>query len=294
MDVAPRRTQRQGNKHIPEIDLEWYQATPFSAVEARDYLKHRGQICREFRGEWWYAQRSTLYWEPLRSLQALPAEKISWPTWAALGFRALVADPERANSLPTSVIIPNLRTYDETRLTRYRRREVRRALEQIRFEVVETPDILLQQGWSVASRAAAVSGHWLPGRQTDYIRHVKGSFETRPPLTVAAFDGDRLVGYMTSFAIGSQVNLLDIFISPDFRRNHTGVGLYWLTLRIWGRTAGVETALLGMPLPETPGVDAFKVSIGAAVESYPAISGLRLPAKIWLARTRPHSHMRLT
>jgi hypothetical protein len=265
---------------------------PLAETEAVDYYRRSRVTTTRFRGVWWFEFRPWFF-TPIEHLAPLPTPQVGRPHWQALGYRAISSDPDVVGRTP-AILVQDLADYGPERLTRDRRRELRQVLAAFEFRVLQAPDLLLAQGWRVATRAAAQSGHVLPRSEGAYRRQVRAMFGGPGPTFVAALRDGRLVGYMTSCAVGRMVSLEHLFIDPDVRREHVGVGLYWLSLRLWGKAPGVTTAHLGLTFPERPGLDPFKRTLGAEVVQLPSITGLVAPARWWLRLTRQHAHQRQT
>ncbi len=257
-----------------------------SNAQALAYLHRDGVPTRLFRGNWWFKYRPWFF-SPLPILRPLPATAIARPDVRAIGYRAVCSDPSEANVATKAVLFTDLAGYDAQRVSKDRRRELRRALTAFEYHVLTTPDPLLAQGWGVASRAAAASGHTLQRTRRRYEHHAKAMFGGPGPTVVAAFDDNELVAYMTSLGVGDQASLDELFIAPHVRRRHAGVGLYWHTLRLWAQVPGVNTAYSGLAFPEQPGLDAFKITMGARVCQLPTRVGLAPPARAWLSVRKP-------
>lgn len=76
---------------------------------------------------------------------------------------------------------------------------------------------------------------------------------------------------MTTLAVGRVAYLNRLYISPKFRRDDVGSGLYWTALLMWARVPGVGRAALGGSAPGMESVDAYKRTIGVEFEDLPGL-----------------------
>jgi hypothetical protein len=110
-------------------------------------------------------------------------------------------------------------------------------------------------------------------------------FEGVPPVVWAALAGDRLAGYAVTYATGSDAMLEKVFIAPQYRDQHLGLGLYWSVLTGWAQTPGIENCWAGGSMPG--GVDSFKIAMGASLEHLPVHAGMRWPMRSAMRWVKP-------
>ena len=248
----------------------------FSEAELADYLIASGVRVVEVRGNLWrnsYAPSpiSRYAWTPLNRWVPLTQDVVGYPTRSALAYRARAAE-----SVPTRfsfAVFRDLSTYGEHSMNRHRARDTRKALQRYEYRRLDSPDLLLAQGWQVMRDAFAFRGMRPPVDQATYRRRAQAVFEAKPPVVWAALSNGQLAGYVTSYATGSEATLETAYISPSFRDNRVGLGLYWLTVTGWARASGVRNVWAGGTMPG--GIDDFKTSIGAVLEHVPVHSGMR-------------------
>ena len=248
----------------------------FTEAELADYLIASGVRVVQSRGNLWrnkYAPGpiSRYAWTPLHRWVALPKDDVGYPTGLALAYRAMAA--ESVTTVFPYTVFRDLDSYGEHSMNRHRASHTRQALKRYEYLRLDNPDLLLAQGWQVMSDAYAFRNMRPPIDQVTYRRQATAAFEGQPPLVWAALSDGQLAGYFTSYATGSEVTLERLYISPSFRDNLVGLGLYWVTLTGWARASGVRTAWAGGTMPG--GVNDFKMSVGAVLEHVPVHSGMR-------------------
>lgn len=260
----------------------------FAEEQLTAYLRTQGIRVVESRGHLWRnaAAPSPIArqdWTPLHRFVPLTRDEARFPLRSALAYRCLAAEP-----VPTTfpyVVVRDIPNYDERRMTKDHARHVRRALERFEFVWLDSPDLLLEQGWQVASAAAAESGMVIARHEGEYRKQTIAMFDA-PPIVIAGLSEGRLAGYVTTYATGAEAVFEKIYIAPEFRKEGVGRGLYWNVLAGWAQTPGVQNVWTGGTLPQR-GVDRFKVSMGAVLEEVPVHAGMRAPLAMALRRLRP-------
>ena len=253
-----------------------YRPQIFSETELAAYLRACGVSVVRARGNLWrnsYAPNpvSRYAWTPLHRWVPLPEKAVGYPTRSALAYRAMAAEPV-TTTFPYTVF-RDLTAYGEHSMNRHRARDTRQALERYEYRMLEDPDLLHAQGWSVMRDAYAFRGTRPPVDEATYRRQLTAVFEGKPPMIVVALSDGHLAGYLTSHATGSEATVEKLYISPSFRDDRVGLGLYWVTLTGWASAPGVRNAWAGGTMPG--GVDRFKMSIGAVLEQVPVHAGMR-------------------
>jgi len=251
-----------------------------------------GRQLRQADGVLWAVSNSR-FWVPLMTFDPIPGKGVHWPSHTALGFQAIVSEPERATGWVQYLLVPDLPTYGVARIGKVRRREIRRAAEHFEFRVLDTPEILMAQGWRTLSEAASRSGQSTPGSEAVYRGQWEAIYNHEPPLVIAALREGVLHAYMVSYAAGGHVSFEQLAMDASARAHKAGAALYWLHLSLWSSVPGVEFASFGRPYPERDSIDFFKKSMGAQIAILPVVGRMRAPVRWFLKRQRPHAYERL-
>jgi acetyltransferase (GNAT) family protein len=258
---------------------------------AASWMTQLGARVSDFKGQYWVANGRGL-WSPVDELAVLDRASIGWPSSRALAYRAVVGDPADSNAWVPFELVPDLSSYSEKRLTKNRRREIRRSLEVDEYRVMTDPELLLRDGWEVVSGAATISGQKIAKSKYAYRKGIERRFATDPQLVIAGVHQGELGGYILAHAIGHHASLTEIYVAPWARRSHLGSGLYWLALSELAKVSGLEAAYLGMWFPEKPTLGFFKRSLGARIVDRPTYGKMRAPFGLALQRLRPNTYIR--
>jgi hypothetical protein len=203
-----------------------------------------------------------------------------------------VGNQAHSNAWVPFELVPNLSSYSESRLTKNRRREIRRSLELDEYRFLREPEQLLREGWKVVTSAAAISGQKIARSRRVYRAQIERRFSADPQLVIAGYHRGELGGYLMGHVIGQHATLSELYVASWARRSHLGSGLYWLALSELARVPGIDAAYLGMWFPEKPSLAFFKRSIGARIVDMPTAGDMRAPLAVALKRIRPNTYIR--
>lgn len=256
-------------------------------ARAADLRRRQGWRVKHANGIWWTSSERGL-WHPVNELRKLTHEQLRWPTRAALGFFAAPADPADVTGTKSGHLLA-IDDFGEHHLSRKRRQELRRALVECEFRVLDSPELLLKSGWEVASAGARKSGAAIARDRRTYQQRAIAAFETDAPMVICALKDEELIGYMSSIACDRQACLDQLYISPQSRSTGAGAGLYWLTLDLWSQVSEIDQVWLGTSLGSDSGVDWYKGRFGAPSVEIPIHAQVRWAAGLALARMRPDS-----
>lgn len=257
---------------------------------AAEYWAARGKATRTRGGVWW-RHRGQGIWSPIDLLTPLAADRVRLPGTTALAAFALVSAEDSLGTYQ-HIAFQDVGLYGPDRVTRDRRREVRRAMDSHGFRLLESPEELMRQGWAMASEAAQSGQLWIPPDREAYGHHCAELFRDTPAAVIAAFDeGGRLAGYTVSFSVGPNAYLEELFTADWARRTFVGVGLYWCLASYWACIAGTTTIGLGRTVGGGHGVDRFKVAMGATVVDSPARARIQRLTAAYLKVRRPDSEV---
>jgi hypothetical protein len=262
----------------------------YAAMLAREGVRavmHRGHPWTSF---------APGFYEPSHLLARLRYAEIGRPSLRAWGYRAALVDEDdhRANgSIPVG-LVSDLPGYDESRLNRNRRRDLKRCLQQVELRRLQDPTVLVEQGYAVFTSAMQRVGYWRPLDPRGYRRRMtRRATDPRWTITAGFVDG-RLAGYLESYAVDGLLYTRDMHVASDAMRTGIATGLWFEALRAAARNGTVHTACLGLDTPEVPNLRSLKAALGATVVHVPARVSIPSPIATALRTRRPAAYYRLT
>lgn len=279
--------------------------SPWTEERAGRYLTASGNPVRPVDGRLWYAppfgaprfypptsQRPVwrTFWRPVDFLRPLPGPPERAPVRGSLGYQALVGSGA-TTTWPLS-IIPEVQTYDTSRMIRRSRESLRMAHRRCSVHVLDDPEVLLSQGYDVLRSAAERTGQIQDESGEAYRRRITRSWDDEPELVVAAMDSGILGGYLCAYAIGDRGYLAEVVIAERGLPWSAGTALYWemlMTLQSWG----VREVFVGLWIPELGSLARFKKSIGARIVHGPAVARFQPGASAFLRVARPVTYRRM-
>ena len=281
---------------LPEACQDVRPVDPMTEEQAAGWLIALGATVDEFRGHFWTVRALTHggrgTWTPINEVQPLPARAIGWPRVDALSYWAVVDDPAAAQSSIGVVTFDDLAHFGADRIHVDRRRSVRKGMGAFEFQILTSPEILLEQGWDLATQATALSGAVVEADRATFTGNLTKRFDADPQVVVAAIRDGRLAAYLTAHVIDETAICNRIFLHPEFRHAQVGSGLYWVALRHLARTPEIQRATFGLSYPDLPSLELFKYHMGATVIDHPVRSSAR-PGLAWRwRRTNPYLYMR--
>ncbi len=282
---------------ISDADLGTTPIISMNEEQATRWFRDLGYSLGDFGGHAWKVSSWTKsgrgFWMPINEVQPLSPREIGRPKLDALAYWAVVDNPDEAQSMIPFIFFDHVKNYDASRLSEEHRRNVRLALNRFEYVQLESPDLLLNQGWDVSSRAAAQSGASLEPDRERFEANLRKRFTADPQLIVAARSGGNLAGYMCAHVIDGTAHVTRIMLNPEFRKQQVGSGLYWATLRHLGKSLNVHRVNVGLSYPDVFGVELFKYAMGATIVDLP-VRSWALPPLAWrLRRTNPWAYVRI-
>ncbi len=278
----------------PDVSLAVIQ--PLTEEQLAAQRARNGEKVRLVHGRYW---RETLrgFFEPIHWLARLAPDEATRPA-LGWGFRAVLDEKHAATataSLPLH-LIGDLSTYEEATLPGDARRAIRRLARQgVRIVHVTDPRILRDQGYDILLDWRQRVGR--PGSarsRDDYLAEFDKRVSDPGWLTLAAIEGDRLLGYQTAFAVDDVAYLHEIKVATTALSRGLTAVLDFETMRVLKGTDSVRRATIGLHEPEKPSLTAYKVRHGFPVVQVPARVWMLKPAELLLRWRSPMAYYRLT
>lgn len=236
------------------------------------------------------------FYQPTHLLARIPVLEVRPPARLCWGFRAALRaeDAHAANAAVPVHLLTGVDSFDESRLSRNRRGDLRRARRQVEFRRLSGPALLLEQGYEVFTSAVQRLGYWRPLTLREYRRRVlRRAVHGRRMFIAGLIDG-RVRGYLDSFAIDGVLYTEEIFVATDALRTGIGTGLYVETFQAGARDGALHSICNGLHRPELPDLCRFKAGLGFEVVRLPARSVMPAPIRTYLRARRPATYYRLT
>ena len=266
-----------------------------SEAECGQWHEARGHRVVEHRGRLWVGSRRCFF-QPVHHLAQLTAPEATRPARCCLGFRARLARQawEVANcSLPAHTL-PDPGTYRLDRLRPTPRRQVRQGLRATDIVALETPDLILEQGYPVAAQAhARDSGIELPSR-TAFRRNILSFFSPRRGLILAAVRGPRLLGFSLTYAVETAAYHDMVYVTGEGLASKVPVCLFHVFATLVSRQPQLRELMHGVHVRDDPGLCEFKRRIGLAVTPFPARAWFFTGLDSLLRRTEPERYYQVT
>jgi hypothetical protein len=282
---------------MAEVGRDWRQATLPMMREsdlARWVRAGAGKVV-EVEGRHWVEVVPGFY-QSLHYLARFTAAEFVRPSLLCWGMRAVLAEPDAtvANVATPVHVLPDLAAYGPERLCRRRRQEIAKAERHVDLLALESPDLVLAQGYPLAQAAAARNPRNRPVPEAAFKGWVEAAFTAPGPVVLGMLQGDRLLGFSFSFAIDGVAYSHQAFIGDLGRSLHLDLLCFHAEALMAQRTPGVHTVVNGLHAPENEGLCAFKRRQGLIVAQYPSLTTMHPLAGSVIRRLRPHQFYRLT
>lgn len=272
---------------------------------AAEFRASAGSPIRYVDGRWWFSpgvgnpghfgDRSRLsrllaVWRPVDVLRPVEPPPLRSPVRRSVGYFAAVN--QGANSTVPTPLIPDVQDFGLDRLTRGRRKTLRRSGARCSVTVLTDPDLLIDQGYDVSRSAGTRTGQTIHPSREAFTDQVRVSWVGSPPLVVAATSGGRLGGYLSGYAIGDRGYLFEHVIADWALPWYAGTALYWTGITTM-QQGGVRAISAGPWFPEKPSLEAFKQSMGMRIVDLPVRGRLNPVLATYLRWSRPVTYRRL-
>jgi hypothetical protein len=223
------------------------------------------------------------------------AAEVRRPTRFCWGFRAALAeeDAHLANAVLPVHLLDDVPHFDERRLSRNRKGDLRRCEGRVEVQRVTSPELLLERGYEPFRSAQRRLGYSRALSEAQYRARVLRRTDWRR-LIFAGLIGGILGGYLDSYVIQGVLYLEELFVATEAMRSGIGTGLYVAAIRAAVRSGSIHTIYNGIHRPERPSLTHFKEGLGFRVVRLPALATIRAPLRAYLKRRRPLAYYRLT
>ena len=281
--------------------MDYHNADPSSSTVRRLTNGELAQLFSEWgdtivfaHGQYWRSRRG--FFQPLHSAATMSASQARRPSALCWAFHALLVDEDAdyANAWSPLHLVRDLPSYDESALSSETRRLLRRSREAMNLVQITDPATLRDQGWGVYADKLKRVGLPLGTTREEYVAGVDRLVADQRRLTFGAMLGDRLLGYVETFAVEETVYLWDMFVSDEALSLNTTVFLHFEAAQVYRRDSGARQLCGGIPLSNRKGVSDSKRRLGMPIVMLPARFWALPTVKPLLKRTKPRTYYRLT
>lgn len=256
-----------------------------------EWLRDQGTTIAVHDGEAWRKARGR-FWIPAHHFQAGPYQ--ARPPRGPSPGHWIAVNPAEANAHIPWTMVDDLESYGDHRISDKKvRHRIRRASEAVDCIALDSPDLLLEQGWRVAQQASRRSRQPIPTTEDAFAEEVRRRFSSDPQLVLAIVCEDRLLAWMLVHAFLPVMSTHLLYIGDEGYQLDIGVLLYWAALTAGSALPGVTAAGLGPYYPEKPSLAFTKSRFGGHLVDIPVHSHLAPGLGRLLRRHRPVTCARL-
>lgn len=264
-------------------------------AEMGAHLVRHGTRVVEHHGRLWSPTLPGFY-RPVHLLARLSAREATCPARSAWGYQACLADDEarHADAAVPVHLVTDLDALGESRLSKNRRRSLRKAREHVRFVELTGSGLLRRDGYEVLRSAHARSGAGrLPGRR-EYEAQVSRLGDPAHGIVIAGLVDGRLAGYTSGHAVDGTAYARDLVVASWALDTGISTGLTYEFFWACRRNDAVREVVDGLHAREDDGLCRYKEMAGIPLR--------RVPARLWLVpgaaalmrRRDPHKFYRLS
>ncbi|MBN1093880.1 hypothetical protein JKP75_15760 [Blastococcus sp. TML/M2B] len=258
-------------------------------------LARSGAPVVEHRGRLWTPTLPGFY-RPVHLLARLSDAQATRPAPTAWGYQACLADDDarHADAAVPVHLVTDLDAFEEPRLSKSRRRSLRKAREHVRFVELTGAELLLREGYEVLRSAHARSGAGrLPSRR-GYEAQVSRLGDPAHGIVIAGLVDGRLAGYTSGHAVDGTAYARDMVVASWALDTGISTGLTYEFFWACRRNPAVREVVDGLHAREDEGLCRYKEMSGIPLR--------RVPARLWmvpgaaqvLRRLDPHKYYRLS
>ena len=248
----------------------------------------------EHRGRYWVEMKRGFF-QPIHPLARLSRDEATRPSSRCWGYRARLTAEDEAYAdatLPVHVL-PDPQSYGLQRLSGRRRRYIKSFLRDFDVVVLDSPDLLLEQGYRLAEEAHAHNHEFALPEPRKFRRKIELYFVPGRGLAVAALRHDSLVAFDLIHAVDGVAYDHSGAVGREGLEHNVRYCMFYLVASIAQRSPGVRELMNGQHTPEVESLCAFKENQGCEV--------VQLPARAWFAplvepvlrRIKPRQHYRM-
>lgn len=277
--------------------IDWTDASlpVLSETECGEWYQARDRRVVEHRGRLWVESRRCFF-QPVHHLAQLSAHEATRPARSCLGFRARLAEDawERANGSLPAHTFPDPQSYELGRLRPTPRRQVRQGLRAVDLVALEIPDLILDQGYTVAAEAhARDNGIDLPGPAT-FRKNILSFFSPRRGLILAAVRDLQLLGFSLTYAVDAAAYHDMVYVTGQGLADKVPVCLFHAFATLVSRRPQIHELMHGVHVRDDEGLCEFKRRIGLAVTQLPARAWFAIGLDGLLRRARAQKYYQVT
>lgn len=262
-------------------------------AEMGAHLARHGTRVVEHRGRLWAPTRPGFY-RPVHLLARLSVKEATLPTRFAWGFQACLADDDARDAdaaLPVH-LVTDLDALDESRLSKSRRRSLRKAREHVRFVELTGAELLLREGYEVLCSAHERSGAGRLPSRSEFEAQVSRLGDPAHGIVLAGLVDGRLAGYTSGHAVDGTAYARDV--ASWALDTGISAGLTYEFFYACRRNEAVREVVDGLHAREDEGLCRYKEMAGIPLR--------RIPARLWMVpgaaefirRRDPHIYYRLS
>jgi len=266
-----------------------------SEAEAADWRREEGTRVVYHRGRFWQ-EIAPGFLEGVHTLARMSADEATRPTPWCWGYRATLDDSSAsaANGSVPVFLVRDLRSYGDWCLPKRKRESLRQCLRSTQIVELTDSALLEKQGYEIYLSFAERLGVSRQLRHAAYLQMVRRWSGDSRRLVLAGLAGDRLLGYMESFAVEGTAYIQQVHVRSDALSTNISAGLHYEMLEAYRRSDRVREAMTGQPRPENPGLNSFKTNMGFEAVSVPTRYHMFAPLGEYIRRRRPLTYYHLT
>lgn len=211
------------------------------------------------------------------------------------GFRTTLceADAHLANSTMPVHFLSDVAGYGLEKLSPRRRNQIRNCFKDVEIVAIDNPDLLLEQGYSVADSAQARTGYGKVPDPKRYRRDIERFFSAPCGHILGGLIDGRLGGYLASYAVGSTAYIESVTLATEYLGTNISSGLFFAWMQVCKSSGRIKQVVHGLHTPENEGLCRYKDSLGLSVIHLPALAWFLPPVGRMVKRIRPHAYYRL-
>jgi hypothetical protein len=264
-------------------------------AEAAEWWRARGLAVMSHRGRHWKQTRPG-FLEPIHWLARLTRDEASCPPRMHWGFRATLDEPgsAAANAALALHLLSDVAGYTLERFPAKRRFHVRKAHKLARFEVLEDPRLLHEQGYAVYRSARERIRSSVLSEPDYHARLDDPSLGPRAQHILAGVVDGALAAYLTAFAVEGTAYIENVHLATEFMSASIGSGLIYEFVQTCRGTERIDRIVYGPHVPDAPALGVFKEGMGFPVQRIPSRMWIAPLVRTWLRRRHPHAYYMIT
>lgn len=264
-------------------------------VEAAAWWGARGLKVVSHRGRFW-KQTQPGFYEPIHWMARLSAAEASCPNRLHWGFRATLgeADDAEANAALPLHLLTDVAGYTLDRFQAKRRFHIRKAQKLAKFQVLDDPTLLREQGYDVYRSARLRIGSSVLSRDAYDTRLDHPCLGPKGRHTLVGVVDGKLAAYLTAFAVTKTAYIENLYLASEFMKTSIGSGLIYEFVQSCRGEGVIEQVVYGPHVPDAPALGVFKEGMGFPVQRIPSRMWLAPVVKAFVRRRHAHAYYMIT